>query len=196
MPDKRDDDQMIIEGIVTTRSDDGQLNVAPMGPLTRPSLDRLTLRPFQTSTTCQNLRAHPEGVFHVIDDVRLIARGAIGQWDREPETFPAETVQGDVLRGTCQWYEFRLEESDFESERTTLHAHVTHQGALRPFVGFNRARFAVIEAAILATRLHLIPRDEINHDLQRLEVLVQKTAGPIEREAFGLIERYIEDHHE
>ena len=47
---------MILEGIVTTINADGTVNISPMGPIVDAALTRLELRPFQTSTTFQNLR--------------------------------------------------------------------------------------------------------------------------------------------
>lgn len=189
-------DSLVLEGIVTSRSPQGQLNVAPMGPIAPPDIQWLTLRPFQTSTTCDNLRAHGEGVFHIVDDVRLIAAGAIGRWTEPPPVEPARTVRGDVLVNSCEWFEFRIEEADFGSARTTLRGRVVHHEVRRPLRGFNRARFAVVEAAILATRLHLLPRDEIEQQLNALRPLVAKTGGTREHEAFELLTGYIEEHYD
>lgn len=72
-----------------------------------------------------------------------------------------------------------------------MEARVVHSGRLRDFFGFNRAKHAVLEGAILATRTHLLPADEIRHEFDRLRVIVQKTAGAGEREAFELLENYV-----
>ena len=71
---------MILEGIVTTLNDDATLNIAPMGPRVDPgtNLARFELRPYRSSTTYHNLKARGEGVFHVTDDVLLLAQTAIG----------------------------------------------------------------------------------------------------------------------
>ena len=66
---------LILEGLVTTLDDSGGVNVSPMGPIVDPQMQRLLLRPFPTSTTYGNLRRHGEGVFHVTDDVEMLARG-------------------------------------------------------------------------------------------------------------------------
>jgi hypothetical protein len=58
-------------------------------------------------------------------------------------------------------------------------------------MGFNRAKHAVLEAAILATRTHLIPADQIRDEFARLQVIVDKTAGPREREAMALLTDYV-----
>jgi hypothetical protein len=183
---------MILEGIVTSLDLRGDLNIAPMGPIVDPEMTTLVLRPFQTSRTYENLKSRPCGVFHVVDDVLLLARAAIGELAEIPETFAAEKVSGRVLATACRWYEFEIDECDDSQERVTMRARVVHCGRLRDFFGFNRAKHAVLEAAILATRLHLIPRDEILAEFARLRVIVQKTAGPSEREAFDLLAGHLE----
>lgn len=184
---------MILEGLVTTRNSTGQVNLAPMGPIVDDAMSLLRLRPFQTSQTFRNLQQHPYGVFHVIDDVLLLAQGAIGRIEPLPDMFPAETIAGDVVRSTCRWYEFTVESCDDSAERAEIVARVVHTGRLRDFFGFNRAKHAVVEAAILATRVHLIPPDELLDALERLRPPVEKTAGPREIEAFRLLDNYIRD---
>lgn len=182
---------MILEGIVTSVSPQGEVNVAPMGPIVDESLTTLHLRPFKTSTTYQNLMARRCGVFHVVDDVLLLARAAISRLEVLPEMFPAEHVAGFVLRDACRWLEFEVDKCDDRDERTNLFARVVHTGWLRDFFGFNRAKHAVVEAAILATRVHLLSKEDLLRQFAALESQVQKTAGPREREAFDLLHRYV-----
>lgn len=184
---------MILEGIVTSLNPEREINVAPMGPIVDETMTALCLRPFKTSQTFQNLKQHPEGVFHVIDDVLLLARAAIGRLESVPENFPAHQVDGVVLRSACRWYEFRITEFDDSQDRTQIQAQVVHTGRLRDFFGFNRARHAVVEAAILATRVHLLPRREILNQFAALRSPVEKTAGPNETEAFELLRRYVSE---
>src|SRR5580704_4823411 len=184
---------MILEGIVTTQDVFGIVNVAPMGPIVDDAMATLRLRPFQTSQTFRNLNAVPSGVFHVVDDVLLLARAAVGLLPETPATFPAQQVTGVVLAQACRWYEFLLDEVDASKERAEITVRVVHAGRLRDFFGFNRAKHAVLEAAILATRVNLIPRDEILADFGRLKPAVAKTGGAAEVEAFALLERYVSD---
>ena len=184
---------MILESIVTTVGPWGELNVAPMGPVVDAGLTRFRLRPFQTSTTFRNLQAHPEGVIHVVDDVLLIARGAIGAL-AEPPTRPAEIVRGRVLQDACRSFEFRVVSCDASQPRSEIAVEIVHTATHRDFWGFNRAKHAVLEAAILATRLHLLPAEEIQAEFRRLEAPVEKTAGPRELEAFALLQEYVARH--
>jgi uncharacterized protein len=183
---------MILEGIVTTISADGVLNIAPMGPRVGASMDRFVLRPFHTAQTYRNLRDHGEGVLHVTDDVLLLARAAVGQLDPLPEVDRAEHVHGYVLRETCRYYEFRVLTIDDRTERVTIEAQTVHCGRQRDFFGFNRAKHAVVEAAIIATRITLLPAEEIADEYRRLAVLVEKTGGEQEHAAFRFLSEYVE----
>jgi hypothetical protein len=184
---------MILEGIVTTISQEGTLNIAPMGPVVDASVRRLVLRPFQTSDTYRNLKAHGEGVFHVTDDVLLLAKAALGPVEPLPELERASRVLGYVLAGACRYYEFTVTSIDDRSERVTIETEVVHAGRLRDFFGFNRAKHAVLEAAILATRTAFLPAEEIAAEFRKLKVLVQKTGGPQEHEAFEFLEKHVRD---
>jgi hypothetical protein len=183
---------MILEGIVTTIGLKGEINVAPMGPRADDTMQRFVLRPYQTATTYRNLKYHGEGVLHVTDDVWLLAQAAIGPVDPPPEMFPAATVRGQVLAGTCRWYEFRVTRLDDREERTTIECEVVHTGRLRDFFGFNRAKHAVVEAAILATRTDFLPITEIRSEFERLAVLVRKTGGDAEHRAFEFLSDHIQ----
>jgi hypothetical protein len=183
---------MILEGIVTTVSADGQVNIAPMGPRVDTALRRFVLRPFPTSQTYRNLITRGEGVLHVTDDVLLLARAAVGPVEPLPPMFPASRVAGHVLTDACRYYEFRVVEMDESQERVRIEAEVVHAGRLRDFFGFNRAKHAVVEAAILATRVHLLPRAEIESEFRRLSVLVDKTGGTQEHEAFAFLRHHVE----
>jgi hypothetical protein len=187
---------MILEGIVTTLSQAGALNIAPMGPEVDSGLSmaQFVLRPFRTSMTYQNLKARGEGVFHVTDDVLLLAQTAISTAPFPvPETRPADVVSGRVLVEACRYYEFRVVELDDREERTAIVVDSVAQGRLRDFFGFNRAKHAVVEAAILATRTAWLPLGEMLADFRKLAVLVDKTGGPRERAAFTLLHRHVRE---
>ena len=185
---------MILEGLVTTVSPEGALHVAPMGPQVEPDAGdwtRFVLRPFRTAHTCANLRAHPEGVLHVTDDVLLLARAALGASSPLPPLRPAAKVRGSVLCDACRYYEFRVTACDDSGERARLEAEVVHAGRLRDFFGLNRAKHAVVEAAILATRTDFLPLEEIEAEYRKLAVIVGKTGGAQEHEAFDVLRAHV-----
>ena len=183
--------QKILEGIVTTTCEDGATNVSPMGPLTDCAMDTLVLRPYRTADTYQNLKRTGEGVFHVTDDVELVARAAVDRLTAEPKWTTCEAVDVRILADACRWYAFRVVDLDDRQERTEIVARVVERGRIRDFFGFNRAKHAVLEAAILATRLEFLPGDEIVAELERLAGPVEKTAGSQERRAFDFLTEYV-----
>ena len=193
-PPRADGDGFVIlEGIVTTINDDGTPHVTPMGPLVDRELTQFTLRPFRTATTYKNLKRTGECVFHVTDDVELLARAAVDRLESAPAMFPARTVQGFVLTDACRWFALRVRTLDDREERTTIECDVVDRGSLRDFFGFNRAKHAVVEAAILATRISRLPAEEIRAEFQRLAVIVNKTAGDQEHRAFQFLADFVRD---
>ena len=182
---------MILEGIVTTISPTGDVHIAPMGPRVDADMRRFLLRPFTTAQTYRNLCRHGEGVLHVTDDVLLLARAAVGRLIALPPLMPARAIRGWVLRDACRAYEFRVVSIDDRAERTSIEVEVVHHGTLRDFFGFNRAKHAIVEAAILATRTDFLPLPEIEAEYRKLEALVQKTGGAHEKEAFDFLQDYV-----
>ncbi len=183
---------MILEGIVTTLAADGTLNVAPMGPDVSNGLDRFTLRPYQTSTTFRNLQTTGAGVFHITDDVWLLARAAIKRVGAV-ESRPASKVPGLILETTGRYLEFRVVELDDSSDRSRITVETVAAGRqATDLFGFNRAKHAVVEAAILATRLDFLPIDQILDEFRRLAIWVEKTGGPDEIRAFKLLEDHVQ----
>jgi uncharacterized protein len=185
---------MILEGLITTTSADGSPHLAPMGPRVSEDMCTFLLRPFPTSTTYQNLRRHGEGVLHVTDDVLLLAKAAVGKVEAFPEHRAATGVGGYVLCDTCRYFEFRVRSIDDTEQRVRIDCEVVKAGTVREFFGFNRAKHAVLEAAIFATRFRMLPTDEVDTEFRKLRVIVDKTAGPRELEAMAFLEREWADY--
>lgn len=184
-------ESLVIEGIVTTIGEDGLVNIAPMGPKVDRHFRRMTLRPFKTSQTYKNLVDHPEGVFHVVDDVLLLAQAAIGQIEPAPIMLVSDHVNGYILRDACRYYAFKVERLDDSQDRAEIDVSIVWNGRMRDHFGFNRAMFAVVEASILATRVHMLPRQQIEDELNQLSPLIEKTGGNRELEAFSILKNYV-----
>ena len=181
---------MILEGIVTTVDQDGATHISPMGPIVDRQVTRLCLRPFQTSQTYQNLKRNGVGVFHVTDDVELLARSAVGQ-PSLPKLLAVDGVPGHVLADACRWYAFRVENLQDDEPRTTIDCRIETSGQIRDFFGFNRAKHAVVEAAILATRIDFLDPDDVQQQFATLAIMVDKTAGEQEHRAFRFLQEYV-----
>jgi hypothetical protein len=182
---------MILEGIVTTINVDGSVNISPMGPRVDGDMLQLVLKPYRDSTTYKNLKRTSQGVFHVTDDVMLLAQAAVGTLNPLPPLIKAEKIDGMILAGACRWYAFHVSSLDDTSERTEIVAKVVDHGRLRDFFGFNRAKHAVVEAAILATRVALLPPEQIFAQFETLRILVEKTGGEQEHAAFAYLTDYV-----
>jgi uncharacterized protein len=184
---------MIIESILTTLDPSGTVNCAPMG--VEWGEETIVIKPFVDTTTFRNLSASPgeaprAAVVNLTDDVMLFARGVV-----ETAVFPhgpATVVPGVVLEAATSWREVVVVSLDATPPRSRIVTRVAHRGFRREFIGFNRARHAVLEAAILATRTHLLPAEQIRQEWERLEIIVAKTAGPNERRAMDLLTAHLE----
>jgi hypothetical protein len=178
---------VIIETIVTSTAPDGTINFAPMGVEWQEGA--LVLKPFLEITTFRNVSTGGAAVVNLTDDVMLFARAALS--NPQFPSVPAVVVHGVVLEAACSWREVEVVSVDDTPPRSRIETRVVHRGFRREFLGFNRARHAVLEATILATRTHLLPMDQIREDLAKLQIIVDKTAGPREREAMAFVTEYV-----
>ncbi len=183
---------MIVESIITTMDADGGVHIAPMGVILEDG--EPVLAPFRPSRTLDNLQRSGCAVINHTDDVRIFA-GCLTGRDRWPVR-PAERIAGYVLEAALSHQEVSVERVQEDPVRPRFYGRVVHTAAHRSFLGFNRAQAAVVEAAILVSRLHMLPRDKIEREIAYLEIAVTKTAGPREREAWDwLMARIAEFQH-
>ena len=181
---------MIIESIVTSMDPSGVVNFAPMG--VEWGEETIVLKPFLETTTFRNVSTTRTAVVNLTDDAMLFAQGAVSS-PHFPST-PAVVVHGVVLEAACSWRELEVISINDTPPRSRIETRVAHRGVRREFLGFNRARNAVLEAAILATRTHLIPAEEIRQEYARLQIIVDTTAGPRERDAMAFLTEYVRSH--
>jgi hypothetical protein len=178
---------VIIESIVSTVDEQGRVNFAPMGVVWGET--DLIIRPFKDTTTYRNLIATREAVVNLTDNVLIFVMTAVS--DASFPHFPAPHVRGAVLEDACSYREVVVEAVDDTSERAEVRCRVVGSGRLRDFLGFNRGKNAVIEAAILATRLNLIGRERVTTAFREYDEIVRKTGGEQEREAMAYLWNYI-----
>ena len=177
----------IIETVTTTINPDRTVNCAAMG--VEWGDETIVIKPYRPTRTLRNLRATGAAVVNLTDDILLFTQAALG--DPRPPTRPAATIDGAVLADACSWREVTVEAIDASEPRARVTTHVVGRGVAREFLGFNRARHAVLEASIIASRASRLRAAEIRAELERLQVLVDKTAGPREREAMEVVRRHV-----
>jgi hypothetical protein len=175
---------MIRESIVITLGPGGAPHLAPIGVIVEP--DALVIAPFRPSATLDNLGARGAATVNYTDDVRVFAGCLTGR--RDWPVVPAVRVAPPRLAGALAHEEVEVVAQIEDATRPRLRCRVVHRATHGPFLGFNRAQAAVVEAAILVSRLHLLPRERIAREMEHLAVAVAKTAGPREREAWDWLE--------
>ncbi|QDU55133.1 DUF447 domain-containing protein [Aeoliella mucimassa] len=183
----------LLEGVITTQNEDGSLHIAAMGPRVDWPITRMLLRPFKSAVTFHNLCRTRRGILHVTDDVLLLARAAIGRLPEQPATEPGPEGYPPRLADCVRWYAFEVETIDDSQERSKMECRVTDEGRVRDFFGLHRARGAVIEAAILASRLSLIPMEDVLDRYNEYGMIIDKTAGPDERMAFAELQGFVNE---
>lgn len=182
--------EQIFETVVTTVSADGRVHIAPMG--VRYHQGRVVLMPFKPSTTLDNVVDTGHAVLNLLTDSRVFAGCVTGR--RAWPTLPAERVPGVRLACALGHVELKLEEHLDESPRPTLRLARVHEASHAPFLGLNRAQAAVIEGAVLVSRLHMLPAEKIDTEMAYLQIAIDKTAGAGEHEAWGWLREAVAAH--
>lgn len=181
---------MIREAIVTTQDRRGRVHVAPIGLIEEG--EDLVIAPYRPSTTLDNLRANPHAVASYTDDVLVFAGCLTGR--RDWPTRPASRVPGAVLAQALSHAELAVRRFQDDPVRPRFACRVVHEETHGPFRGFNRAQGAVLEAAILVSRLNMLPMEKIEREIAYLRIAIDKTAGPRERQAWEWLTQRIAEH--
>ena len=181
---------MIRETIVTTRDAGGRVHIAPLGLIEEEG--GVIIAPFRPSTTLENLLSNPHAVANYTDDVQVFAGCLTGR--RDWPVRPATIVPGVVLEQALAHDELAVVRVDNDPQRPRFHCRVVHAETHAPFRGFNRAQAAVVEAAILVSRLGMLPAEKVDREVEYLRIAVDKTAGPRERQAWEWLMQRIAEH--
>jgi hypothetical protein len=174
---------MIQETIVTTQSNQGITHIAPMG--IHLDGESFIILPFYPSTTLNNFLETKVGVINYCDDVRVFAGCLTGR--RDWPLKPAQKISGQVLCCALAHTEVELIRVQEDATRPKLFCKAVHTANHAPFKGFNRAQFSVLEAAILISRLDMLPLAKIESEIDYLRIGLEKTAGERELEAWEWI---------
>jgi hypothetical protein len=171
---------MIRETILTTTDPNGVVHLAPLGLIADG--EEWIVAPFRPSRTLDNLRNVPFAVANYTDDVRIFAGCLTGRhrWS----TVASDQIPVQRLAGALAHAELAVDRVTEDKERPRFHCRVLHLAMHSPFQGFNRAQAAVIEAAILVSRIEMLPREKVEQEIAYLQIAVGKTAGAAEQQAW------------
>jgi hypothetical protein len=180
---------MIHETIITTASATGDPHTAPMGVRFEHGL--AILAPFKPSRTLDNILATQSAVINFTTDVRVFA-GCVTGTQRDWPTCAASIVNSVRLEQSLAHTELALDHIGDDPQRPVLHMRCVHSETHAPFAGFNRAQAAVVEGAILVSRLFMLPADKIDREMAYLQIAIDKTAGSYELVAWEWITAAVE----
>lgn len=183
----------IRESVVTTRNADGTAHVAPLGVIEEDPY--LVIAPFAPSTTLDNLHRHPFACVNYTVDARVFA-GCVTRRRRDWPTVPAERVDCPRLAGALAHGEVEVAEVVEDGQRPRFRCREVHEVVHAPFRGLNRAQAACLEAAVLVSRLHMLPPEKVEAEMAYLAIAIAKTAGPAEAEAWGWLTDAVEAHRQ
>ena len=172
---------MINETIITTLNEDGSVHIAPMG--VRREDDFFVIAPFKPSTTLNNLQRSGQAVINMTDDVRVFAGCLTGHYDWP--TVDTSVIDGKRLTAALSHIEIEVANQEGDDIRPVFYCSAKHQQTHAPFMGLNRAKAAVLEAAVLVSRLHMLPDEKIDSEIEYLKIAIDKTASEHELEAWA-----------
>ena len=185
---------MIYETVISTVARDGTPHVAPMGVRYRRTEmgSDVILMPFKPSTTLANIVADGHAVLNIVTDTRVFAGSVTGRraWPLQP----AERIAGVRLACALNHVELALAELQDDPQRPVLRMARVFEANHAPYIGFNRAQAAVIEGAVLVSRLHMLPAAKVDAEMAYLQIAIDKTAGPEEHEAWGWLIEAVARH--
>lgn len=182
----------IYEAVVTTIGREGRAHVAPMGVRYRGPL--VVLMPFRPSATLDNILASQQAVLNLVTDTRVFAGCVTGR--RDWATVPASRVAGQRLACALGHVELELESLHDDAQRPTLEMRRVFEATHAPFMGLNRAQAAVVEGAVLVSRLGLLSREKVATEMAYLQIAIDKTAAAPELEAWGWLREAVERYEE
>jgi hypothetical protein len=181
---------MIYETIITSTDVDGKAHIAPFGVRERDGL--VLIAPFRPSSSLDHLLRSRCAVLNASDDVRIFAGVLTGR--RDWPVRRANKIDGWVLDAALAHRELELVEVKEDAMRPELLFRVVHEATHAPFRGFNRAQAAVLEAAVLVSRLHMLPLEKIDGEVRYLAIAIEKTAGEHELQAWSWLMEKIENY--
>ncbi len=181
---------MIFETVITSVDSAGKPHITPFGVTHEDDL--IVIAPYKPSKTLDNILVTRSAVMNLTDDVRVFA-GALTQHNHWP-LMAADDIDNIRLADCLTHIELKLKEVRDDDERPKLVMQKVKEVNHHPFQGFNRAQAAVIELAVLVSRLHILPREKIDTELTYLQMAIDKTAGTRELQAWGWLLDKIHQH--
>ncbi len=183
---------MIYETIIISTNENGEAHVTPFGVQFED--DVVVISPFKPSKTLNNILSTQTATMNLTDDVRVFA-GVLTK--RQPwQLIKTNQIDGYRLADCLTHVELKLLEVREDDTRPQLRMRQVEKQHHGDFKGFNRAQAAVIELAVLTSRLDMLPPEKIQSEREYLQIAIDKTAGKIELEAWVWLSEKINQYYE
>ena len=171
---------MIRESIVITTDLKNKPHVTPMG-ITYDK-NKLIISPFIPSKTYLNLKENPYAVINFTDDVNIFVDTLLGKSNFKIKS--TKEIKSFYLENALSYVEVKVTKFIENKIRPKFECKILKETSLGSFKGFNRAQLSVIEAAILVSRIKILPVTKIKKEINYLKIAVDKTAGKKEKIAW------------
>jgi len=171
---------MIRESIVITTDLKKKPHVVPMGITFNKK--KLFISPFIPSKTYLNLKENPYAVINFIDDVNIFVDALLGKKNFKIQS--TKRIKSFYLKNALSYIEVKVIKSIEHKIRPKFECKILKETSIGSFKGFNRAQLSVIEAAILVSRIDILPMKKIKKEINYLQVAIDKTAGKNEKIAW------------
>ncbi|MBB3238475.1 DUF447 domain-containing protein [Phyllobacterium endophyticum] len=182
----------IRETIVTTVDAKGVAHIAPLGIIQQDH--GWVIAPFRPSKTLENLAAIPFAIANYTDDVLIFAGCLTGR--KEWPTVAVKNCPVPRLEAALSHSVLEVVSVDEDALRPRHLCKVVSEKMHAPFTGLNRAKAAVLELAILVSRLSMLPPEKVEAEVAYLAIALEKTGGPDELQAWSWLMEKVRDHQD
>lgn len=186
---------MILETILSSIDNLGQVNFAPMGlhlpddTLDLAQVKEINLRIFRTSQTLLNLETTLQGVLNFTDDVLAFVETAL--FSNQLPVISSKMVRPPGMAEAKARMEFIVLSIDYSTNPVSIRGEIKYFQEFGGLMCFCRAQSAVLEALICATRSHLLPKQKIEDSWPIWQDIITKTGGIREKEALEKVKEYL-----
>ena len=102
-------------------------------------------------------------------------------------------IKSFYLKNALSYIEVKVIKFIENKIRPRFECKILKETSIDSFKGFNRAQLSVIEAAILVSRIDLLPMKKIKKEINYLKIAIDKTAGKNEKIAWKKLIKKLND---
>ncbi len=178
---------MIIETIISTIDNEEKVNFSPFG--IQKNKNQILISPYIPSKTLLNLQLTKCAVINYTDNTNFFVNCIIG--NKKFKKKKCKNFPGFFLENCFGYEQVKVKKIIKDKLRPTFVCQIDKSFQIKNYEGHNRAKASIIEACILASRVHILDKKKILNELSYLGISVKKTAGSVEKKSWEKISKYI-----